>query len=240
MNQLISGLDTAGLLGPHIKPLLSRITALLGSADDSAEQVKRRVKVETIGSRGFELKDFQVIGSALLKRKRLLVEYYARGSDEVSIREISPQRLIYYRDNWYLDAWCYLRDGLRSFSVDTIKKVELLEAKSEDISDDVLDEELGSGYGIFGGQKVQLATLLFTPERARWVANEKWHPKQEGRFLEDGSYELKVPFSDSRELEMDILKYGPDVKVISPDALRVEVLRKVNATFKQYEGLSDD
>jgi predicted DNA-binding transcriptional regulator YafY len=49
-----------------------------------------------------------------------------------------------------------------------------------------------------------------------------------------------VPFSDSRELEMDILKYGPDVKVISPDALRVEVLRKVNATFKQYEGLSDD
>jgi predicted DNA-binding transcriptional regulator YafY len=150
MNQLISGLDTAGLLGPHIKPLLSRITALLGSADDSAEQVKRRVKVETIGSRGFELKDFQVIGSALLKRKRLLVEYYARGSDEVSIREISPQRLIYYRDNWYLDAWCYLRDGLRSFSVDTIKKVELLEAKSEDISDDVLDEELGSGYGIFG------------------------------------------------------------------------------------------
>jgi hypothetical protein len=31
-------------------------------------------------------------------------------------------------------------------------------------------------------------------------ADEQWHPQQAGRFLEDGRYELKVPYSDPREL----------------------------------------
>jgi predicted DNA-binding transcriptional regulator YafY len=35
-------------------------------------------------------------------------------------REVSPQRLVHYRDNWYLDAWCHLREDVRSFSIDAI------------------------------------------------------------------------------------------------------------------------
>ena len=44
-----------------------------------------------------------------------------------------------------------------------------------------------------------------------WVANEQWHPEQRGETLEDGSFILEVPYSDDRELVMDIMKYGPDV-----------------------------
>jgi hypothetical protein len=71
---------------------------------------------------------------------------------------------------------------------------------------------LGSGYGIFSGDQVSWAVLRFTPERARWVATERWHPKQEGRLLDGGDYELRVPYgpNDDRELIMDILKYGGD------------------------------
>ena len=67
---------------------------------------------------------------------------------------------------------------------------------------------------------MQWATLHFTAERARWVADESWHPKQKSCFLEDGTYELKVPYSDHRELIMDILKYGQHVTVIAPESLR--------------------
>ena len=164
MQHLLSSLDTGGLLGPHIKPLLSRLVALLGTADDSIEQVKSRIKVETVGSRQFQLDHFQAIGSGLLRRKRLLIDYYARGSNEVTIREISPQRIIYYRDNWYLDAWCHVRNALRSFSVDAIKRAEIIEKKAEDITEHKLNEVLGSGYGIFSGKDVEWATLKFTPE----------------------------------------------------------------------------
>lgn len=55
--------------------------------------------------------------------------------------------------------------------------------------------------------------LRFTPEQARWVADEHWHPQQQSRTLADGSYELSVPYSDSRELVMDILKHNPAVPV---------------------------
>ena len=47
------------------------------------------------------------------------------------------------------------------------------------------------------------------PERARWVAAEAWHPQQKARFEPDGSYVLELPFSDPRELAMDILRHGP-------------------------------
>lgn len=234
MQQLLSRLDQGGLLGPHIKPMLARLTGLLGTAENTAEEVRRRVKIATLGAREFHLDQFQAVGSALLRRKRLMIRYHARGTDETTDREVSPQRLIHYRDNWYLDAWCHLRDGLRSFSVDTIEKAEILDKRARDVADARLDEVLGSGYGIFGGDKVTWATLRFTPERARWVATERWHSKQQSRVLDDGRYELKLPYSDDRELIMDVLKYGADCEVADPKALRDKVAAELTRAGAQY------
>ena len=233
MQHLLANLDTGGLLGPHIQPLLARLSGLLGSADNPAEEVKKRIRIETVGARRFHLSHFQAVGSALLRRKRMLIRYHARGTDQETEREISPQRLIYYRDNWYLDAWCHLREDLRAFSLDAIRAADILEKKAKEVSEKRLDQVLGSGYGIFSGDDVTWATLRFTPERARWVAAEKWHPDQVGRVLEDGGYELKVPYTDDRELLMDVLKFGADCEVVEPTTLRERVLtecRKVLGT----------
>ena len=234
MQHLLSNLDTGGLLGPHIQPLLSRLSGLLGTADDSAEEVRKRIRIETVGAREFHLDHFQLIGSALLRRKRLVIRYYGRGRDEVSEREVSPQRLVYYRDNWYLDAWCHLRIGLRAFSLDAIRAAEILDLKAKDVNDSHLESVLGSGYGIFSGESVNWAVLRFTPERARWVAAEKWHPHQKGQLLKDGFYELRVPYADDREIIMDILKYGEDCQVLGPDALIDRVRDQFRLALGQY------
>ncbi|MDE3009323.1 MAG: YafY family transcriptional regulator [Pseudomonadota bacterium] len=234
MQHLLSNLDSGGLLGPHVKPLLARLTGLLGSADNPAEEVQRRIKVQTVGARHFHLDHFQAVGSALLRRKRLVIRYHARGSDETTEREVSPQRLVYYRDNWYLDAWCHLRQDLRAFAVDAIERAEILDTRAKDVSEKRLDAVLGSGYGIFTGDQVSWATLRFTPERARWVASERWHGAQEGHLRRDGSYELKVPYSDDRELLMDILKYGGDCEVVSPKALRERVSSELDRARARY------
>ncbi|EGK72095.1 Helix-turn-helix type 11 domain protein [Methyloversatilis universalis FAM5] len=235
MQHLLANLDTGGLLGPHIQPLLARLSGLLGSADNPAEEVKKRIHIETVGARRFHLSHFQAVGSALLRRKRMLIRYHARGTDQETAREISPQRLIYYRDNWYLDAWCHLREDLRAFSLDAIRAADILEKKAKEVSEKRLDQVLGSGYGIFSGDNVTWATLHFTPERARWVAAEKWHPDQVGRVLEDGGYELKVPYTDDRELLMDVLKFGDDCVVVAPDSLRRCVLMKLSVSLSNYE-----
>jgi predicted DNA-binding transcriptional regulator YafY len=234
MQHLLSNLDTGGLLGPQIKPLLARLTGLLGTADNPVEEVQRRIRIQTVGAREFHLDHFQSVGSALLRRKRLVIRYHARGTDKTTDREVSPQRLIHYRDNWYLDAWCHLRDGLRAFAVDAIEWAEILDKKAKDVADKRLDEVLGSGYGIFSGDEVSWATLRFTPERARWVAAERWHRNQEGRLLKDGSYELKVPYADDRELIMDIMKYGGDCTVMSPQALVKRVGIELERARNQY------
>lgn len=233
MQHLLANLDTGGLLGPHIQPLLSRLTALIGVADNPAEEVVKRVKIQTIGARTVQLQNFQQVGSALLRRKRLVIDYAARSTNEATRREVSPQRLIHYRDNWYLDAWCHLRDGLRSFSIDAIQRVELQETKAKDVAEETLDAVLGAGYGIFSGKDVKWATLRFTPQRARWIAAEKWHPKQVGRLLDDGSYELKVPYSKDTELLMDILKYGAECAVVAPEELRAKVSSELQAASEQ-------
>ena len=66
------------------------------------------------------------------------------------------------------------------------------------------------------------------------VADEQWHPRQEGQVLADGGYELKVPYGRSEELVMDILKYGAVVEVIGPSALRVQVATALWAAVEKY------
>ncbi len=234
MQHLLMNLDTGGLLGPHIQPLLSRLTALLGTADASSEEVRKRIRILGMARRRVALDHFAVIGSALLRRKRLLISHYVRARDEALEREISPQRLVHYRDNWYLDAWCHLRNDLRSFAVDAIRRAEILEQPAKNVPEKTLDQVLGAGYGIFSGRRVSWARLRFTPERARWVSAEQWHPRQKGRFDKDGGYLLEIPYSDSRELVMDILRHGADVEVLAPAALRQEVAAALHAAAARY------
>lgn len=229
MQHLLANLDAGGLLGPHIQPLTARLTGLLGSGRHPADEIRKRIKLIPIAARRVSLDHFAALGSALLRRKRLHIAYYAKSSDEISEREISPQRLVHYRENWYLDAWCHLREGLRSFAVDGVRRAEILESHTRDIPEKTLDAVLGTGYGIFSGSRLSWAQLRFAPQRARWVALEQWHPKQRGKLHKDGHYLLEVPYADERELVMDILRHVPEVEVLAPAGLRDMVIGKLRA-----------
>jgi predicted DNA-binding transcriptional regulator YafY len=167
MQHLLANLDAGGLLGPHIEPLMRRLGKLLGAGTQATEEVARRIKVQTVGARRVHLPHFQAVGSALLLRQRLVIAYHGRGRDEAGEREVSPQRLVHYRDNWYLDAWCHLRGDLRSFSVDAIHGATVLATKADDVPEATLDEVLGSGYGIFSGKATKVAKLRFTSRSSR-------------------------------------------------------------------------
>lgn len=236
MQHLLANLDTAGLLGPHIEPLAQRLDRLLGTGTaakaggiDARAEVRRRILVQTVGARQVKLPCFQAVGTALLRRQRVVIGYHGRGRgrDEHHESEVSPQRLIHYRDNWYLDAWCHWRRALRSFSVDAITAAQVLEQAAIDVPETELDAVLGAGYGIFSGKAVQWARLRFSTERARWVSAETWHPQQRASWDEQRRWTLELPYADSRELEMDILRHLPHVEVLGPETLRLAVIDKL-------------
>jgi predicted DNA-binding transcriptional regulator YafY len=233
MQHLLADLQP-GLLGPHVKPLLARLRALLESGERSADEVERRIRIIHLGARALALPQFEMVANAVLDRRRLHIVYVSRGSNERTARDISPQRLVHYRENWYCDAWCHLREDVRSFAVDAIESAQLLDQKAKTVPDRELDEVLASGYGIFSGRKTTWAKLRFTPERARWVSAERWHPQQKGRFERDGSYLLELPFSDHRELAMDVLRHGPHVEVLEPASLREAVKEQLAAALARY------
>ncbi len=235
MQRLLASLDPGGLLGPHLDPLKDRLAGLLESGPHPAADVARRIHILTAAARRYAPEHFQVVAAALLERRRLCIEYAARSRQGVTRREVSPLRLTHYRDNWYLDAWCHLRHELRSFSVDAMQTAKALPEPAHDVAEPELAAALDSGYGIFSGPANRRATLRFTPARARWVAVECWHTDQHGSFLEDGSYQLSVPYSDDPELVMDILKYGPDCEVEAPAALRRKVRELLRAAAARYD-----
>jgi len=222
-----------GLLDETLAPLKRKIDRILQAEHLGGGEIARRVRILRMAGRGAG-PCFNVTTTALVQRKRVKIEYHGRSKGDVTDREISPQRLVHYRDNWYLDAWCHLRKGLRSFALERIRQAKLSARSALNVSESKLDEHFATAYGIFAGTPKQVAVLRFTAERARWVADEQWHPRQAGRFLDDGRYELQVPYSDSRELVMDILRHGPDVEVMAPSELRAVVAGTLRAAGGQY------
>ncbi|NOU00349.1 MAG: WYL domain-containing protein [Gallionella sp.] len=233
-----------GLLDTQLKPIKERIEQILAArhlgdakllSGHPSEGISKRVRILRMTGRNVALECFQTVAGALLQRNALRISYHGRGNDETSQREISPQRLIHYRDNWYLDAYCHTRNALRSFAVERITAAQALPQRCRDVPEKQLDAHYTSSYGIFAGKPKYTAVLRFTPERARWVADEHWHPQQQSHWLEGGSYELRIPYSDPRELVMDILKHGAEVEVVEPASLRQMLFKHLQQAIQNYE-----
>jgi predicted DNA-binding transcriptional regulator YafY len=235
MDRLLGDLQP-GVLSELIAPLRKRLRGLLESGEHSAEDIARRIKILSMGSRRVAPAHFRTIATAVLTRKRLRLRHQRRQDGEVIDREVSPQRLVHYRDNWYLDAWCHKRQALRTFGLDAIETAMAVPDKDvKEISEDTLERHFASGYGIFAGSATRDAVLQFGASSARWVSRETWHPEQIGTPQLDGTYLLQFPYAQEPELVMDILKYGADVQVLAPESLRKAVAEKLRAAAKLYD-----
>jgi predicted DNA-binding transcriptional regulator YafY len=227
---------SAGILQSDIVQLQDRLETLLSYTPSVTKPDISKFKILNQASRRSNDSVFLGVATALFNGKRLQINYHARSDNQHSQRDISPQTLVRYRDNWYLDAWCHWRNQLRSFAVDKINSVIQLEQDTDIIATDELQQHFAAAYGIFSGSPKHLAILNFSTDRARWVGDEHWHPQQQGQWLEDGRYQLTIPFNDHRELLMDILKHGAEVEVLEPEFLVEAVKVQIVAMQKIYSG----
>lgn len=223
-----------GFLDEHLQPLWGKIEQFL-----SKGALKKfdwnRFRILGMNQREINLPHFSVVASSLISRRKINFSYHARSTDELTDREVSPQRMTHYRDNWYLDAFCHKRNALRTFSMDRIGNVAVLDKPAKNISEKDLNSHFANAYGILSGKAQDIAVLRFSPSRAKWISAESWHPEQSSCFLEDGSYELRFPFNEMDELILDICRFGSDVEVIGPPELRKEVKTRLLMAAKQYE-----
>lgn len=175
------------------------------------------------------------IAAGTLQRKRLQLTYEARYSGELTNnRVVSPQQLSFYKGNWYLTAWCHLREGIRNFSLDRASGVKLLDTGAKNVSQAAVDKLTRSAFGIISATELKIARLSVSRKKAPWVLDEVWHEYQRQGVNDDGSGWLEVPYSHSFEIVAEVLRHGGDVVIESPPELRAEARRLAELSLQQH------
>lgn len=226
--------EDGALLAPEMKALKARLLALV--ADESGKlfsQFKRRIKVVTPKVKLDRSPYFEMIGSALMHQKRLLILYYTKARREEKPREISPLRLVNYKNRWYLQAWCHQTDAMKTFNLECIRAVELTEKACKACPMKEV-EALDDVFGIFSGGKLAHAVIHFDATIGVYVKAEVWHKDQQVTENDDGTVTLNVPYANETELLGQILAYGSHAEVLEPPALRKAVKKALTDACNVY------
>lgn len=219
-----------GLHQQGLAQLQDRIGTLLGPQWQSQAD---RLRVESIGRQYVAPELFLPLVQALFARRQLQLHYSAT-SHQAEVRHISPQRLCWYRDNWYLLAWCHERQALRIFALSRIADPLELDEVAYDCEMQELDALFSNGYGIFAGNTMQQAELRFDPSAAPWVRDVQWHRDQIQTLEQSGHIRLSFPYADQRELARDLMRFIGEVEVLGPPELRQRVIAAMNAGLKKH------
>lgn len=231
--QITQGME-AGLLSDDIQLVEQAVEKLLLARHISPRQFKSKVCYLPKHRREAQSKTLQIIIASLLANTRLQISY-ADYTGRQTERTISPIKLVHYDESWYLDAWCHLREELRSFMLARITAVDPTEITVKKVPEKQCAEHFSSSYGIFAGKAALKAELKFTGAAAREAASYSWHPDQETKW-HDKTYFLKIPYNDDRELLRTLLGYGHEVEVLAPEALKTKLIARAQQIIDSYAG----
>ncbi|MFP4163165.1 MAG: helix-turn-helix transcriptional regulator [Chitinispirillaceae bacterium] len=224
-----------GQLCDFLEPIRKRFLPLLKSRNVPVDTFRKRFKILSVFCRSVDDSVFRTVFDSITRQRRLQITYRALGTSEAFSRIVSPQTILRYRDNWYLDAFCHQKQALRCFAMSRITDARITKEHSRVISDTVLRKHYTHAFGIFTGQATREATIRFTGVAAHEIPHETWHPAQKGEKQPDGSYILTVPYGNDTELVMDILKWGRDAEVLKPARLRKKVGEILREAARRYE-----
>ena len=222
LEQLLENID-AGLVSEQLSIAKDRIKLLLSTKIDLDKNIGDKLRLISVFQRDFNKSIFKEIAKATLAERQLEIDCINRKTQQKTTRIISPQRLVHYKDNWYLDCYCHYRQAQRTFSIDGMSRVKQRHQAAEIIAPNEIDKVTQSSYGIFSGQAHQTAVVHFQPPVSFWIAKETWHPNQQSRWLENDILELQIPYKNQEELLADILRYSDKVIVKSPESLRQSI-----------------
>ena len=170
---------------------------------------------------------------AILHQREAKIAYYSFNSRRTKAYAIDPYRLVYYRGGLYLYARAHEYDEVRTFAVERVQQVEVLETGFEIPADFSPSDYARSAFGIIGG-KPQTVELVFAAEIAGYVRERNWHESQLLAEEADGSVRLTLEVAPSFDLKSWIKGFLPHVRVVRPASLRDEIARELEASRQGF------
>ncbi len=172
---------------------------------------------------------------ATLHQRQARIDYFSFNSKRTKAYTVDPYRVVYYHGGLYLYARAHEYGEVRTFAVERIQKIEVLDAAFEIPADFSVSEYARGAFGIAGGKPVPVEVVV-DAEMAGYIRERVWHESQELVDGPDGSVTLKMSVAPGWELKAWIKGFLPHVRVVKPASLRDEIVRDLDRARGRLAG----
>ena len=219
-------LAEAGGDGDAVTRLIAKIEDAAGAAAAPSSQVS--IEIEGSNERGVPA----ALTAALTTGKRVHLRYYVHGRDEATERDVDPIKLLVVEGRTYLRGWCRLAEGLRTFRLDRVLDVEVLDVPAS-VPEEAQSEDADVDEGLFRPSESDVQVELELAPGARWVA--EYYPCESVTELGEGRLRIVVRTPDTGWVRRLALRHGEEVRVTAPAELADEVRSAAAAALALYD-----
>ena len=182
-------------------------------------------------------KTFAELQKAIINKKKVRFCYHSLFEDTIIDFVLCPYHLMYNNRAWYVLGFSHLHKCIRTFKLNRIKEIQLLDKCFIGGENFDLDDHLGRAWSMIPEGKIYNITLKFSKKVAHNVAEVRWHSTQKVDYQSDGSVIMEFRVDGLGEITWWILGYGDQVQVLAPNTLRTRILDTAENIIKIYKGL---
>ncbi|WP_371788979.1 WYL domain-containing protein [Streptomyces griseoaurantiacus] len=202
---------------------LVRATAKVETAAGEAAGASSRLSV-TFESEGGVFAD---VDRAISERRRLWIRYYSPARDEVTEREIDPIRLVSV-GHTYVEAWCRRSEARRTFRLDRVAEIRVLDEPSAPPEVELRD----LSEGLVQPAAEDPEVVIEVGPGGRWVA--EYYPHDSADELDDGGLRITLRTPDPASLRRLALRLGRDGRIVTPTDLAESAREAARAALAAY------
>lgn len=167
---------------------------------------------------------FETIKTAIFHNRCLKI-FYANSNGKADERVIQPLRLSYKSKDWYLKAYCRLKQDFRLFKLNRILKWELLDESCSPLAFPEITDT--------GQPPNSRITLRFPKETAYRVYDE--FDATQIQSEKDGSFTVTANMPVDDWLIGYLLSFGAQVEIIEPAHLKKRIAAQAKEIYEKYK-----
>ena len=177
------------------------------------------------------------LNRAILERRLVEMDYRAIGRDASTRRQVAPYKLWFFKGVIYLIGHCRLRQEVRIFTLDRIKRLTLTDVAFQIPADFNVEDFMSTGFGVFVGRPERVS-ILFQPEIAGYISEKMWHASQRITPRDDGCLEFEAEVAVTAELKNWIMGWGAAATVLHPQSLADSISQEARRLADNYPDCS--
>jgi proteasome accessory factor B len=182
-------------------------------------------------------KTFAQLQNAIAKKRKVTILYRSLFEGKVINVDLCPYHLLYSQRAWYVLGLSSLHKSIRTFKLNRIKELKILDKCFLGGEDFDLYDYLGKAWSMIPEGRIYNIKLRFLPKVAENVTEVQWHITQKVTHNNDGSATVEFRVNGLGEITWWVLGYGDQVQVLAPKALRNKVLQAAKNMIKLNEQL---